>query len=354
MVRTLIVMLLCCVDALALAQAQPQPSIIINNALAAKFAPLLRFDSGSAGYSYPMSADVYYREVVATGNTGRLENNDLGTLRQGNIPIYYQLRQFGTQLRIRYWFFYGYQHPCFGNLGWHHGDWEDVTVIVTADGNSVAAVQFGQHGGRYLRISGPRDAPCTAAGHCDGPRGFETYNGTHPVAYIGRSTHGTYHDASPGLPGIAACTYYADPRDGRGPTFEAWRQVLVSLDGNGESWLARDRQRNFPWGPDGVNTHPTVATFPTDACTGNALQGLDNAGCYKSECLSGDDQAVGTCIRECRPGYTNIALMCSRSNPPGRYNRLEGNGKYRYAFRIPQTDVGLARRRRDDSEWTVP
>jgi len=319
----------------------------------AKFAPLLRFDSRSAGYSYPMSADVYFRQVVATGNTVRLENNDVASLTQGSIPVYYQVRSFGTQYRIRYWIFYGYQAPCFGNLGWHHGDWEDVTVIVTTDGNSIAAVQFGQHGGRYLRIAGPRDAPCTAPGHCDGSRGFETYQRTHPVAYIGRSTHGTYHGPSPGLAGIAACTYYGDPRDGRGPTFETWR-MLVSLDGDGESWLARDRQANFPWGLDGVNTHPTVARFPTDSCTGDSLQPFDNAGCYRSECLSGDDQAIGKCVRECRPGYTNAGALCTRSRPPDGYMRLNASGTYGYAFRIPQTDAGLLRRRQDASEWVLP
>jgi len=49
---------------------------------------------------------------------------------------------------------------------------EDITVIVKTDGSGIAAVQFGQHGGRYMRIAGPRDAPCTAVGHCDGHHGF--------------------------------------------------------------------------------------------------------------------------------------------------------------------------------------
>jgi hypothetical protein len=244
-----------------------------------------------------MSADIYFRQIVASGNTGRLGNNDVATLTQGNIPVCYQARSFGGQYRIRYWIFYGYQAPCFGNLGWHHGDWEDVTVIVTTDGNSIAAVQFGQHGERYLRIAGPRD--------------------------------------------------------GRGPTFESWR-MLVSLDGNGESWLARDRQANFAWGPDGVNTHPTIARFPTDSCTGDSLQPFDNAGCYKSECLSGDDQAIGSCIRECRPGYTNAGAMCARSRPPDGYSRLNASGKYGYAFPIPATDAGLSRRRQDAAEWALP
>jgi len=340
--------------------AAPPPAPGSAPALVVRFAPYLKFDSGAGSYGYPMSADTYYQKVVLGKNVTQMQNTDAGSIRPGNrIPIYYTMRSFGSQVRIRYWIFYGYQAPCVNvnGTGSHNGDWEDITVIVKTDGSGIAAVQFGQHGGRYMRIAGPRDAPCTAVGHCDGNHGFELY-GTHPVAYIGRTAHGTFHDSSSGLaaaPG-GSCTYYGDSRDGRGPSMETWGNP-VSLDGNAESWIAADRKGGFPWGPDGVNTHPTTASFPTSSCTGDANQGLDNAGCFKSECLSGDDQAVGSCIKECKPGYSNVGLTCNKGKWPWEwsvYGRLDGGNRYGYSFGIPKTDAGLSRRRGDGGEWNLP
>jgi hypothetical protein len=338
----------------------PLPTAASAPAIVAKYAPLLKFDSGSAAYGYPMSADTYYKTVIQGKSVTQMQNTDPNTIKPGNrTPIYYTLRTFGGQVRIRYWIFYGYQAPCINvnGTGSHNGDWEDVTVILKQDQSGIAAVQFGQHGGRYIRISGPRDAPCTTAGgRCD-KSGFELY-GTHPVAYIGRTAHGTFHDSSSGLaaaPG-GSCTYYGDSRDGRGVSVEMWGNP-VSLDGNAESWLAADRLQNFPWGPDGVNTHPTMAAFPTASCTGDASQGLDNAGCFKSECLSGDDEAVGNCLKECEPGYTNMGLTCSKLKwgfiPTSTYGRLDSGKHYGYSYGIPQTDAGLARRR-NNNEYNLP
>jgi len=344
-----------------MALASPAPAPLPAPAAVQAYAPLLRFDSGSAGYSYPMSADDYFKRVV-TGNTGitRLENADPKILNTGQVPVYYTIKQVGRQYRIRYWIFYGFQAPCIANQGTHNGDWEDITVITTEGGNGIAAVLYGQHGGRYMRIAGPRDAPCTPGGigRCGGSGGFQR-SGTHPVAYIGRIAHGTFHDANgeelAKVPG-GACAYYGDSRDGRGPTFETWRK-LVSLDGGDESWLARDRQGNFPWGPDGVNTHPTTAGIPTQACTGVPTAAAADAGCWKSECLSGDDEASEDCLKECKHGYTNVGLTCNKGKWPWEwsvYGRLTGGNKYGYRFNIPTTDAGLSRRRSDDGEWSLP
>jgi hypothetical protein len=340
--------------------AAPAPAPGSAPAIVVRYAPFLKFDSGAGSYGYPMSADTYYQKVVLGKNVTQMQNTDAASIRPGNrIPLYYTIKYFGGQARIRYWIFYGYQAPCINvnGTGSHNGDWEDITVIVKTDGSGIAAVQFGQHGGRYMRIAGPRDAPCTAVGHCDGRHGFEL-SGTHPVAYIGRTAHGTFHDSSSGLaaaPG-GSCTYYGDSRDGRGPSMETWGN-LVSLDGNAESWIAADRKQNFPWGPDGVNTHPTVAAFPTASCTGDANQGLDNAGCFKSECLSGDDEVVGSCFKECKPGYSNVGLTCNKGKWPWEwsvYGRLDGGNRYGYGYGIPQTDAGLSRRRGDGGEWNLP
>ena len=57
-----------------------------------------------------------------------IENTDSATLANGSIPTYYQVRIFGDQVRIRYWWFYGYQHACYGkDWGAHNGDWENTS-----------------------------------------------------------------------------------------------------------------------------------------------------------------------------------------------------------------------------------
>ena len=134
----------------------------------ARFAPQLRFDR--AGRGYPMSAQKFFEAIdpaaggkFLPGNT-RVENADRATLASGSIPMYYQVRQFGNQVRIMYWWFYGYQHPCYSDQGSHNGDWERVMVTLTEDGSGVASVTYWQHNNFYTRIAGPRGAPCTPAG----------------------------------------------------------------------------------------------------------------------------------------------------------------------------------------------
>ena len=54
-------------------------------------------------------------------------------------------------------------------------------------------VMFGQKKGWYTRI----------------PAHYETFNVTHPVAYVGKSNHGAYHDDG----GTGTCCYYEDFRN---------------------------------------------------------------------------------------------------------------------------------------------
>lgn len=54
-------------------------------------------------------------------------------------------------------------------------------------------VMFGQKKGWYTRIPGH----------------YEVVNVTHPVAYVGRASHGFYHDDG----GTNTCCYYEDTRD---------------------------------------------------------------------------------------------------------------------------------------------
>jgi hypothetical protein len=293
----------------------------------------------------------------------RLENTDQSTIQNGDSPTYYRVQTDGKQTRIVYWWFYGYQHPCWEDQGTHNGDWEHGMVILTEDMSAVAAVSFYQHNGHYTRIAGPRDAPCTQplGGRCS-EYGFES-SGTHPIVYSGKIAHGSYHNPNDISVGSAdQCMYYADYRNPKSSDdyMETWRK-LISLDSNEESWMEADRTGSFVWGYDGVSTHPTQH-FPFDsehsvACQGSATQGIASGGCYQSECLSGDDETAFQCLKECKPGYTNFGLTCNKGGMPWEwsiYDRTTGDDQYSYDYTLPKSDVGLSRRRSDISEWDLP
>jgi hypothetical protein len=332
--------------------------------LVVRFAPLLRMDRAASGYGYPMSAQPFFNAIDPANNGNfrsgfsRVENLDRGTLAGGTIPTYYQLRTFGSQVRITYWWFYGFQHPCFASEGQHNGDWEHVMVTLKQDRSDIAAVSYWQHTGYYTRIAGPRDAPCTpgGTGRCESS-GFSR-EGTHPIVYSGKIGHGSYHNGNSGGPG--GCGYYDDFRNPASAAdyLPSWRR-LIDLDGNAEPWIAADRTAKWVWGNDGISNHPTQ--HPPEAsmraCSGTPTFAAKDAGCYKSECLAGDDQASEDCLKECRHGYTNAGLTCNKGKWPWEwsiYGRLTGGNKYNYNYVLPTVDVGLSRRRSADSEWGYP
>jgi hypothetical protein len=333
-----------------------------------KFAPVLKFTSNGDGFGYPMSAQTFWSIWTNNGTQnggigkdafGVHENTDPGTLSAGTAPTYYSYRKIGNQVRITYWWFYGMQHPCWASEGSHPGDWEHVVVILKEDRSGIAAVRFAQHNGYYLRISGPRDAPCTpdGTGRCGGPSGFPTENGR-PVVYVGRTAHGSYHDTYGGIEGAGSCAYYGDARDSGGPQLDTSR-ALIDLDGSAEAWLAPDRAGGFSWGPDGISTHPTqdAPTASMKACKGSPTWLVENAGCYKSEGLAGDDQASQNLLKECKPGYDNAGLTCNKGKWPWEwkiYGRMNPGNYYDYDYTIPTGDVGLARRRNNEDEWNLP
>lgn len=337
-----------------------------------KFAPILFFTKSADGFGYPTSAQPFWAkwtdnganyfgigdqfEIYENTNSKTLEND------HDSVPTYYQVREVGEQkqVRINYWWFYGYQHPCWLELGSHQGDWESVTVILSSDRKSVAAVTYNQHTGFYTRIAGPRDAPCTpnGTGRCGGgSHGFQRV-GDRPVVFVGRTAHGSYHDTYGGIYGAGSCAYYGDQRSGDGPKLNSSKK-LIDLDGAEEPWIASDRVNNFTWGPDGISTHPTQKP-PTDdmkACEGSPTWLLADAGCYKSECLAGDDQASEDCLKECKPGYVNLGLTCNKRGWPWQwriYGRLNSSNHYSYKYTLPTSDVGLINRRSNSEDWSLP
>ncbi len=369
--------------------AQGSPPNLVTPALDARFAPELKFDRAAQGYPMPpqpfvdrLPKDKDGNPVDQPGNTPvGVENTNQATLGNKSIPTYYQIRTVGKQVRIRYWWFYGYQHPCFMEEGKHNGDWENVIVILREDRNAVAAVTYFQHGGWYTRISGSHDAPCTpgGTGRCGGSSGFRS-DGEHPVVYVGKLSHGSFHDDnSAGPAGAGGCAYWADFRNPKSDAdiLRTWTARLADLDSYEEPWMLQDNwsQHSSPslqypqgefatwhWGPDGISQHPTQNPPPLNmaACEGTPTYTIgkpDPDGCYKSECLAGDDQASEHCLKECKPGYTNTGLICQGSFGH-MYGRLQGDHWYRYDYTIPASDAGLSRLRHaigdSNEEWDLP
>ncbi len=101
-----------------------------------------------------MSAQSFYDQAVAVPQTYRVENTSYAPIANNEVPAYFQTIRCGRQLRIMYWFFYGYQSACdaFGN-GTHNGDWEKVMVTLSEDEGSIAAVTYYMHGKRYTRLA---------------------------------------------------------------------------------------------------------------------------------------------------------------------------------------------------------
>jgi hypothetical protein len=104
--------------------------------LAVRFAPQLRFDGGggtcSAADTYPMSAQEYF-ERRSQGETGRLSNGDASTVTGNLVPTYWKAFRCGDQVRLVYWWFYGYQYECDCASGAHEGDWEHLLVVLSED-----------------------------------------------------------------------------------------------------------------------------------------------------------------------------------------------------------------------------
>lgn len=309
-----------------------------NEALAARFAPRLVFDQSAT--TFPMSAQSFFASLPSvTTNTSHtaIANNE--------VPTYYQIRQCGTdQIRIKYWWFYGYQDACDPALGpanitymnsshehlaAHNGDWESVMVTLSHDRSKVAAVTYWAHGDHFTRF----------AGHA----GIEL-QGAHPVVYVGKIGHGSYHETGGGE---SACAFWGDSRSpGPAPkTMTTWEN-LVNLDGDEEDWLDDDRGGGFSWGQGGVTTHPThspplcnliaTSSFRFSGASEQALSG--------SQCKKGDDHLGNACGRKCKASDVgpNDSTVCSFVNP---YWGLDGCTSYSDWFFHPGDCAQL--------EWTI-
>jgi hypothetical protein len=145
---------------------------------------------------FPSDPQVYVTQRAKGVDATKLCNQDYSIIANNKVPAFYIAKQCGTNtVVIRYWSFYAWQSTCTVILGAYKGhhaaDWEGAMVLIV-DGQ-MKRVAFPQHGGWYSRNAGS----------------FETVNGTHPVVYAGKNSHGSYHDSG----GSGGCLYFEDFRN---------------------------------------------------------------------------------------------------------------------------------------------
>lgn len=233
-----------------------------------KFAPQLRFDRGignnPGSTQYPMSAQDYFLKMCVDPDSceaGYAPENygNQSTDFENLSSTYWQLVSCGKQIRIVYWWFYGLQSNCDCCSGSHPGDWENIMIILSEDTTQVAAVTYFQHGKWYTKFQGNGNLLLTDN------TGKNTLNetatlidNTHPVVFVGRVNHGSYNNT---YSGWQTCGYWADRRDGKGPTMNCWRSPLVQLKLGEEYWMEYSLDEpSFKWGryggDGGVSTQP--------------------------------------------------------------------------------------------------
>jgi len=120
-------------------------------------------------------------------------------------------------------------------------------------------------------------------------------DGRHPVVYIGKIAHGSYHNSNTkGLPkGLGLqCVYYGDWRYPKRDK-DNWHTYfkLIDLDERKprESWIKEARKTSWQWGPDGVWNNPTERPPESENVNGNECPqeaGVAVAGCKYHQSVS--------------------------------------------------------------------
>lgn len=118
--------------------------------------------------------------------------------RQGEVgaepraPIYYEISRRPQATRITYWFFYGFSTPYTpaGRLNLarpfsHEGDWENIDVVVEADGTPRSVAYYGHGHPRPI----PWEEVCKLR---DEGEDCESSEPGRPIVYSARHSHASY------------------------------------------------------------------------------------------------------------------------------------------------------------------
>lgn len=250
-----------------------------QHAAATKFAPVLRLDKETLSQDRCLPghpATVYYERKA--GNQDVICESNLTKLEAGEVPLFYHYKECGSDVVvIDYFIWYSHQRECLkieaGGLmneayGEHKADWETVAVQIQYD--EVKRVGFHQHSGAYSKS----------------PDQVTFVDSTHPVAYVGLDSHGSYHDEG----GTGNCLYFQDYRrfDDKSLKLEGWKFLINAKNKSQDlpEWFdgSRDFYDGFPNPSNKGNACRTPSCSGVDSwieltgvCTGTSC------GCRKSD-----------------------------------------------------------------------
>ncbi|WP_196892758.1 NPP1 family protein [Aureivirga marina] len=257
----------------------------IRQILALRYAPQLRFDQVAS--SFPVKASQIVELCNGATCNGKLnyrgrpkENTDFNFVKS-NADTYFILTKIPSKenrIIINYWWTYYDQQKCDGVSGAHDFDWENVIVQVdnainddgTINNNGkIRSITFFQHSGWYTRKSNHTS--------------FTDGNKLHPIVYVGKRNHGSYHDDG----GTGTCCYWEDWRNpgNKKQYLDTWliSDNMVELDCNSTeySWMGY----NYGWGGIGTNPLWRNRNFnEISACNGfKTFQVCTTNGCFKSD-----------------------------------------------------------------------
>jgi hypothetical protein len=204
--------------------------------------PKLKFDWKAGDKCYP---DKCYPDTSTNENNGKCNTFD------SNAPIYFKFAYCGNYMKLVWWFWYGWQKPCLGDLGKHGDDWEHITINFVKSGNLWVqdSVTWFQHDGWYTRSNLAQ----------------------HPDVYIGKNSHGSYDNWC----------------DGKGAI---WQQDYCA--GSCGYWDDFRNSKDAGWMPDNIKNLSDVTDNQVNRITGDKY--FDNS--KKNKCKGGDWRCVaGPC-----------------------------------------------------------
>jgi hypothetical protein len=209
-----------------------------------------------------------HAEVRQTNQTGAREHEGAWgggpwIVEQGSWATYFSVELSCTEV-VMYWYFYGWQDTCSPGKGDHPADWERIAVKVV-DAQLDRVIYF-QHEGQYTRE----------------PGNYSVYEGTHPVVYVGKNSHGSYHDDG----GSGTCCYYEDFRNPGNPDqhLKAWLNLeRLSLDPGAPEWMRYSGTQYW----DGL-TGPLHRTQDADLCNLQGCRGAWTPVCHTNGCMKSD------------------------------------------------------------------
>ncbi|KAG7157359.1 hypothetical protein Hamer_G005779 [Homarus americanus] len=217
---------------------------------------------------FTSSAADYYN-TRKRGNHDQICNTNYNTMIDAAVPIYWKSMECGNAVHVAYWFFYGYQDTCSPGAGAHDADWEHIVVkVIDVDTSNekLDKVMYYQHEGRYTRKQG----------------NYEVYNTNHPIVYVGKNSHGSYHDDG----GSGTCCYFEDFRNpgSHNQHQDTWLNLEeLRRDNTSPEWMLDTGSVYFDGITSPLNRDETYDLCNLQGCEGAWLQVCNTCGCAKSD-----------------------------------------------------------------------